>query len=86
MEACLNGAHHLHRALDQGQRGANRSFLLHVCQLEIGQGSEPPALIHDLSEHLMQYVARFLIGHERDVVLDRATRHINITELTRHDG
>jgi hypothetical protein len=51
VQALLHGAHHLHRALDDGEGRADRHVLPgHVGDLHVGDGADTAALVDDLPE------------------------------------
>ena len=78
----VDARHNLHAALNNGQRSSNGSLVVHLRYLQIGDRCNIAPFLNDIAKKLVENRAGLLIGQERDVVLDRATRNVHVTELT----
>ena len=79
----MDGAHHLHRALNQCERSTHWGLLVALTDVQVGNRCEPAALIYKHTHKLGKGPGRLLKRQRKDVVPYSAARKVDVSKLTR---
>jgi hypothetical protein len=81
MQTRMHRRHHLHRPLQQRQRGADRRAHRLGCDLGVGNRSDTTRLLNQGLQQPGKDSTRLLVRHREDVLGNRSRRNIDIAPL-----
>ena len=84
VQAGLNTRHNFERALHQSQSCTHRGLGVHVAHLDISHRTDAAALVHDVTEQLVQNSGRLFIWKREQRLAQRCACHVRVAPLTGH--